>query len=125
MNRKILIIDDEQAILNLLSATLTKQNQDIFVCDNGTDGLRLAINEKPDLILLDLIMPVLDGISMLKELRKDNWGKNALVIVLTNLFDKEKIAEAMEFGVEQYFIKKDWKMSDLTKQINIILESIN
>ena len=67
-------------------------------------------------------MPKMDGISMLQELRKDEWGKDAKIIILTNLSDKENVSHALEEGVYDYLIKSDWKLEDLVKRINDKLE---
>ena len=68
-------------------------------------------------ILLDIIMPVMDGLAMLRELRKDSWGKEASVFMFTNLTDAEKIEEGMKNGAFDYLIKADWKLEDLIIKI--------
>ncbi len=76
-----------------------------------------ALKKHPDLIILDLIMPKTDGLSMLKELRGDDWGKEVPVIILTNLSDAENVAKAMEKGVYDFLVKSDWKLEDLIKRV--------
>ena len=113
---KLLIVEDEQMLLKALSAKFTKENFKVSVALNGEEGLKKALKERPDLILLDIVMPVMDGMTMLKHLRKDKWGKNAQVIVLTNLSDGT-VAEALENNVYDYLLKADWNISDVVKKV--------
>lgn len=84
---------------------------------NGEEGLEVALREHPDLILLDIIMPVMDGMTMLARLREDLWGKDAKVIMLTNLSDNEKVAETIAHGTYDYLVKSDWKLEDVVKKV--------
>lgn len=84
---------------------------------NGEEALASALNEHPDLILLDLLMPVMDGITMLKKLREDAWGKEAKVMVLTNLGEEAKLKESKALGVVDYLVKADWKIEDVVQKI--------
>ena len=118
---KILIVDDEIEVLRVYSDILKKENFEVVEAKNGIDGLKIALDFKPDLILLDILMPVMDGIAMLKELKIDNAVKNIPVIVLTNFSDTKKIAEAMESGAVGYLIKVDLKNNDLVKNIKTAL----
>ncbi|OGG20713.1 hypothetical protein A3D03_05500 [Candidatus Gottesmanbacteria bacterium RIFCSPHIGHO2_02_FULL_40_13] len=115
--KKILIVEDEPA---LLSALLEKFRQEGFAAigaKDGQEGLDTALREHPDLILLDIIMPVMDGMTMLYELRKDNWGRNVPVILLTNLSEAESVAESLSQGVYDYLVKSDWKLEDIVKKV--------
>ena len=115
--KKILIVEDESEVIQMLSSTLKQEKFEIIEAKNGAEGLEIALSSKPDLILLDIEMPVMDGISMLKELKKDNTVKNIPVIVLTNYSDAKNIAEAMENGASGYLIKVELKNGDLVKNI--------
>jgi len=121
MSMKILIVEDEKSIADALVIKLEKAGYDMMTARNGKEGLEMSIKEKPDLILLDVIMPVMDGLSMLEELRKDAWGKEAKVIVLTNLTSASE-DEIKEYGVEHYLIKADWRIEDLVQKITAVLE---
>lgn len=114
---QVLIVEDEISLRNALKTKLTKEGYDVLEAANGKDGLGVALDKKPDLILLDIIMPIMDGISMLKLLRKDKWGKKANVIVLSNLSDPFKESEIKEVNVVNYLIKTNWKLEDLMKII--------
>ena len=119
--KTILIAEDEPSLLMVLGDKLSKEGFDILKAINGQEGLKMALERHPDLILLDLIMPVMDGVTMLTHLRKDTWGKQAKVIILSNLNDKEKITEAVKEQVSIYMIKADLKLADLVKTIQNII----
>jgi DNA-binding response OmpR family regulator len=115
--KKILIVEDEIAYVKLLRTRL-EFNYKVLDASNGKDGLAIAKKEHPDLILLDIIMPIMDGMAMLKELRKDHWGKEAKVILLTNLEASEKIVTQVTTDLPiYYFVKSDVKLDDLLDKI--------
>ena len=117
MSKKILVVEDEMLLRKALRDELTSNNFEMLEAKNGEEGLATALREHPDLILLDIIMPVMDGMTMLKKLREDAWGKNVKVLMLTNLSDSEKIAEALEQGSYEYFIKSNWTLDALVEKI--------
>jgi DNA-binding response OmpR family regulator len=116
MSKKILIIDDEPQLLNVLVDKFVNAGFVVLTAVDGKQGLDVAFKNHPDLILLDIIMPIMDGISMLRELRRDSWGKLAKVYLLTNLSDPG-ISDAPTNTVCGYLVKTDWKISDLVKQV--------
>lgn len=116
-NKKILIVEDEKPIRDALCAELAGKNFEALEAKDGEEGLATALSEHPDLILLDIIMPVMDGMTMLKKLREDAWGKSVKVLMLTNLSDNEKIAEALEQGSYEYFVKSNWAIGALVEKI--------
>ncbi len=109
----ILVVEDEPALANALRDKFEREGFSVSIALNGEEGLRMACDQKPDLILLDIVMPVMDGLTMLTELRKDPWGKDARVIMLTNLSDAIRVSDAVEHGVHDYLVKTDWKLEDL------------
>ena len=117
-NKKVLIVEDEKSLRKVLVKKLIKEKFDILEAKDGLDGLDKAIEHHPDLILLDIIMPVMDGITMLKKLRSDKWGKEVPVIILTNLVDAGKTQESLEQGVYDFLVKSDWKIDDVIKKVN-------
>ncbi len=120
--KKILIVEDEVALLKALANGLEGNEFSVLTAGDGAEGLEVALREKPNLILLDLFMPRMDGITMLKKLREDEYGKDVKVIILTNLDDQAKIAEAVENKVYDYMIKTNWNISDVLKKIRIELK---
>lgn len=113
---KILIIEDECSLRKALADKFTKEGFMVIEAKDGEEGLKLALKEKPDLILLDIIMPKMDGITMLGKLREDKWGKDVRVIILTNLEDENKVMESVQKGAYDYLIKSDWKLEDVVKK---------
>ena len=116
MKNKILIVDDEPMLLSALVDKFTREGFDVITAENGEEGLRSALRDHPDMILLDIIMPVMDGITMLFELRKDDWGKNVKVILLTNLSDPG-IPVSLNQNISEYLVKSDWKIADVVKEV--------
>ena len=121
MPKILLIVDDEEIVYKALSVQFTKDQLDILTVDNGVDGLKTALEHHPDLILLDILMPKMDGLTMLSKLREDEWGKTAKVVVLSNLSDTEKVKEAMSFGSDEYLVKADWNVIDVASKIKNLL----
>lgn len=116
-NSKILITEDEEPMLKALVDTFKSAKFDVFGAKDGEKGLEIAFKEHPDVILIDILMPKVDGMAMLKKLREDDWGKNVPVIILTNLSDVDKIAEAVEDGICSYLIKTEWSLEDIVKKV--------
>jgi DNA-binding response OmpR family regulator len=121
MTKKILIVDDEPALMAILVDKFSKEKFEILSAQDGKDGLASALKNHPDLILLDIIMPVMDGMTMLGKLRKDQWGKKAKLILLTNLSDARRISKPLTEGVTEYMVKADWKINDIVERVNYIL----
>lgn len=117
----ILIIEDEIDLRQLLRKKLTDENFNILEADNGEMGFKMAISQHPDIILLDIVMPIMDGLAMLKELRQDEWGKNAMVIILSNLSEAEKVDAGLEKSVYDYLVKSDWEPDDI---VNLIKQKL-
>jgi DNA-binding response OmpR family regulator len=120
--KKILIVEDEASLVKALFDVIKKEGYEVETAENGQTGLVLALKSHPDLILLDIIMPVMDGMTMLRKLRQDAWGKDAKVILLTNLSGVEKMTESSAEGVNDYLIKSDWSLDDIIKKIKTKLE---
>ena len=103
--KKILFIEDEQAVQKAIGDILEPEGYKIINALNGEIGLRLAKTEKPDLILLDLILPKVHGFDVLKKLKEDPETKKIPVIVLTNLEEVKDVEKAIKLGATTYFIK--------------------
>ena len=123
MKKKIIIIEDESSLRNILVEKLNLEGFDVLEARNGEEGLDLTLSQKPDLILLDIIMPKMDGITMLKKLRGDSWGKKVPVIILTNLSSGTENLELVEKKVFSYLVKSDWKLEDIVKKIKVGAEN--
>lgn len=117
--KKVLIVEDEKDISDAMAETLTKAGYQVLVSENGQAGLNLALKEHPDLILLDLMMPVMDGHEALKRLRVDPWGRTARVIILTAMDDVTNIATAHEYPIIDYIIKAQTSLDDVLKKVRL------
>jgi len=117
-DKKILIIEDELPMLKALSDKFSREGFDVLEARNGEEGLKIALQGRPDLIVLDLFMPVMDGKAMMEKLREDEWGKKVPIIILTNLNPDDKtLNEIMASGPSYYFIKSKWQLEDLTEKV--------
>lgn len=114
---KILIVEDDVQLMKSLRDKIKREGFITFAARDGKEGLKVGIQEKPDLILLDVIMPKMDGIEMLKKLREDSWGKGVLVILLSNDDDPDHIKETLKDNAVDYLIKSDWKLEDIIRRI--------
>lgn len=115
--KKLLLVEDNVALTNVLKDKLTHENFYTLIAKNGEEGLKIAIKEQPDIILLDVLMPKMNGLIMLKKLREDTWGKTVPVIILSNDDNPEHISETLKDNALDYLIKVDWKLDDIVKKI--------
>ncbi len=120
-NIKVLVVEDEEIIRKTYADELSDSGFSVLVAGDGKEGLELALHEKPDIILLDVLMPIMDGLSMMDQLRKDQtYGKKVPIILLTNLSaGEEKIMQAIiKNEPAHYLIKSDWSLSQVIEKIN-------
>ncbi|MCX6797719.1 MAG: response regulator [Candidatus Falkowbacteria bacterium] len=120
----ILIVDDEASLRDALSFRLTSEGFVVLEAKNGEEGLALALRQHPDLILLDIVMPVVDGITMLKNLREDKWGREVKVIMLSNLNGDGKVADSVIWGTQNYLVKSESGLEDIVAEIHKQLKEI-
>lgn len=121
--QKILIIEDELSILNGISDKFTHEGFLVTKAINGQDGLDKALKEHPDLIMVDNLMPNTDGFYFLENLRKDKWGKKALVIMWSNSHDSSTIGRARKIGILDFMIKSEWEYRDVVKKVREYLDA--
>lgn len=115
--KKILFIEDESALQKTLGEALRDRGYEVTAALDGELGLKLALKNPPDLILLDLILPKLSGFDVLKELKARAETKNIPVIVLTNLGELSDIDKAMELGANSYLVKADYNLDEVVEKI--------
>ena len=120
--KKILVVDDEEILLELLTTKIKREGFVVVEAHDGEEGLRLALAEHPDLILMDIIMPKMDGITAMKKLREDPWGKGVPVIILTNLNTAESVQDSVTNGAYDYLVKIDYTLDDLVVIVKKRLE---
>lgn len=115
--KKILIVDDEQLVIKALREKLLSEGFAVDSAYDGQEALLKVAKAKPDLILLDIIMPKLDGISVLKRLKQSPETNNIPVIILTNLYDDKKVSEVLEAGNTDYLVKVEHTLSDIVNKV--------
>lgn len=115
--KKILIVDDDSNIRELFVDTLSPHGFKCLTARDGLEGLNLSLTENPDIILLDLRMPEMDGLTMLRELRKTESGKNIPVIILSTVNDEKSVSEALQLGVSEFLEKSNWNATELMERI--------
>lgn len=122
VSRTILIVEDEPLLRKILIETFGAAGFTVMPAADGEIGLKLAIDKKPDVILLDILLPKIDGINVLKKIRLDSWGKNALIIMLTNLTADNEILQGLSDNLPSYyFIKSNMDPDQLVTKIKEIL----
>jgi len=121
-NVKILVVDDEPSIVQTLQDRLEMNEYTVFTACDGREGLKKAQEEKPDIILLDVIMPNMDGHEMLEALRKQPECEGISVIMLTARSQTQDIARANACGINDYIVKP-FDLSELLEKIETVLES--
>lgn len=119
--KKVLVADDDRNILYLISEVLAKDDYEVAQAVNGDHALKLARETKPDLIVLDIMMPGLDGFKVLKELKDDPQTKGIKVVVISAKTKPEDVDKGLAQGADHYFTKP-FKISELTSKIRELLE---
>jgi CheY-like chemotaxis protein len=118
IKKKILIIEDEQPIAHAIDNFLKMDGHDTYLATSGTQGLDLAEKHNPDLILLDIILPEMDGITLLRRIREEDWGKKIPVLVISNLSYKPIEEDAKKLDVYEYLVKSNVSIQSLAEKIN-------
>ncbi len=118
----ILVTEDDPAMLRALTDTLTRAAFSVLSAEDGMEGIALAKKEHPDAIILDILMPKMDGLTMMKMLRSDEWGKNVPIIILTNLdTNNEMIRSILQDQPAYYFLKSNITLEELTEKVKDLL----
>ena len=115
--KKILFIEDESALQKTLGGALAQEGYKVISALEGEMGLKLAKTEKPDLILLDLILPKVHGFEVLRELKEAEETKEIPIIVLTNLEEIGDVERAVELGATTYLVKASYSLEEVINKI--------
>ena len=119
---KIAIIEDDQTISQMYRMKFEANGYEVALADNGKRGVSLVEDFQPDIILLDLQMPEMNGAEALEEIRKHDWGKNIPVIILTNMGEEESPKELKKLGIESYIVKADLTPSQVVERVKSTLQ---
>jgi len=123
MDKKILLIEDDEQIRNMYQVAFEAQGFSCQTAEDGTKGLEMVKNDKPDLVLLDIMMPNVDGMTVLTELKKDPELSMIPVIMLSNLSVQEGIDNAMALGAKDYINKSMVKPREVVEKVKTILSN--
>lgn len=120
--KRVLIVEDEQTIHKMLVEKFTIEDFDVMSAIDGAQGLELALSKHPDIILLDIIMPRMSGLEVLEKLRKDPWGAQVPVIMLTNVDNPAYTNRAAKLNVSRYLTKINTTPSEIFACVQSLLQ---
>lgn len=119
----VLLVEDDVFLAGIYQKKFEMEGYKIFVADNGEKGLADAKKRKPDIILLDILLPKLDGFAVLDKLKQDPTTKDIPVILLTNLGQKDDVEKGLEAGAADYLIKAHFKPSEVVDKVRKVLQA--
>ena len=120
--KTVLIIEDDKALRKVLCDKIHSEGWNVFEAPDGREGLSSAIQNHPDVILLDLMLPQMDGISLLEELRKDEWGIGAKVLIMSNLVKGAALLEQVKkYHAADFIEKADMSLDIIVEKIRKLL----
>lgn len=114
---KILLVEDDSFLAGMYDTKLKLEGFDVVIAEDGSKGLEIAQGQKPDIILLDIILPKMDGFTVLKHLSENAELKNIPVILMTNLGQKEDVEKGMSLGARDYLVKAHFMPSEVVAKI--------
>lgn len=121
--KKILVIEDEKSLSEVISTKLKNENYEVFCAYDGEEGLSMIQKILPDLVLLDIVLPVMNGITLIEKVKADDAVKNIPIIILSNLADAQKVIDCKEKGITDYLIKTEWSLEDVLNKIKLRLDN--
>lgn len=119
---KVLIIEDDPFLIDLYLSKFSGEGFNVSVANDGETGLKKIQEEKPEIIILDVILPGMDGFAILKKIKEDKELKDIPVVLLTNIGQKEEIEKGLQMGASQYLIKAHHSPAEVTEIVKKILE---
>ena len=118
----ILLVEDDEFLAELYATKLNLEGYEVLSAADGKKGLKLAQDKHPALVLLDIILPKLDGFEVLKGLKEDPTTKDIPVILLTNLSQKDEVKRGLDLGAADYLIKAHFMPSEVVKKIKALVQ---
>lgn len=119
--KKVLLVEDDKMILDMYTLKFTQEGYEVTQAENGKDGLELAKKINPDIVLLDIILPQMDGFTVLKSLKADPKLKDIPVVLLTNLGQDGDVKKGIELGAVDYLIKANFTPSQVVDKVKSVL----
>lgn len=123
--KKILLAEDDQFILGMYSEKMRNLGFEVIVAEDGSEAVKLAKERKPDIMLLDIVMPKMDGFEVLKAIKENEELKEIPVILLTNLGQKQSVEKGIKMGAADYIIKAHFTPSEVIDKVEQILKNKN
>ncbi|TSC76104.1 MAG: putative two component transcriptional regulator, winged helix family [Parcubacteria group bacterium Gr01-1014_31] len=118
----VLLVEDDEFLAELYATKLNLEGYEVLSAADGKKGLKLAQDKHPALVLLDIILPKLDGFEVLKGLKEDPTTKDIPVILLTNLSQKDEVKRGLDLGAADYLIKAHFMPSEVVKKIKALVQ---
>lgn len=115
--KKILLVEDDPLLIDIYTTKLKERGFDVVVVDSGEKVLEAIREKKPDIVMLDIVLPNQDGWSILSQIKKDKDLKSTKIVVLSNLGQKEEVEKGLKLGAAQYLIKAHYTPSQVVKEI--------
>lgn len=119
----ILIVEDDKNIQELYKDALEFSGLKVILANNGVEGVTLAIEKHPDLILADLMMPEMNGHQMMEKIRTDAWGRKAKVIFLTNFSDPDTVFHSIKLKPEEFIVKAHTDVKEVVNKVRTAISS--
>ncbi|QQG42983.1 MAG: response regulator [Candidatus Giovannonibacteria bacterium] len=120
---KVLIVDDDAFLLDMYAIKFKESGFAVDIAKNGEEALAKSKSAEPDVILLDIVMPKMDGFDVLRALKKDNLAPNAVIVILTNLGQKEDVERGLKLGATDYIVKAHFTPSEVVAKVRGLLGS--
>ncbi len=120
--KTIMLVEDDTFVSDIYQTKLEQEGYAVQVAENGLEAMKLLEKGVPDLVLLDIVMPYMDGMEVLKKMKDDERWKNIPVILLTNLSEREKVEEGLGVGANDYLIKSHFTPSEVIEKIKSLLK---
>ena len=120
-NKKILIVEDDGFIREIYATKFLREGFLVMSAENGVEALEKITAELPDLILLDIVMPCMDGMETLRRIRQAEGLENIPVIMLTNISERGKVDESMKLGISGYLVKSNFLPQEIINKVNAVL----
>lgn len=122
MANRILIVEDDQFLRELIVQKLTKENFDIVEAQDGEEGIKMIQTENPDIVLLDLILPGIDGFEVLSRAKNDPKTAHVPIIILSNLGQEEDVQRGLQLGAVDYMVKAHFTPGEIVERVRSILD---
>lgn len=114
---KVLLVEDDKFLRTVLEKKLLNEGMEVVVAEDGEEAIQKLVQERPDIILLDIVLPKRSGFSVIEEVRKDPEFRSLPIIVLSNLGQQEDVEKGLSLGAVEYFVKAKISLDDLLKKV--------